>query len=119
VTPLVTPLSIRLLRRSTRGKAPAPPFGLKAFEDSASAIAVALDGASDVADVAAQLPDPRSLPPGTLVVVLADLEGDGKLFGRLFRARPTVPRALRGSGLLVRGYARIGGEGDLVWGFAS
>jgi hypothetical protein len=90
---------------------------LKAFDDAAAAIAVALGGGEDVLGVAAELPDPESLPGGTLVVVLAEAEDDARGLGRLFRARPTVPRALRGSALLVRGYARIGGDGELVWGF--
>jgi hypothetical protein len=114
------PAGVRLVRRSAgRGKAPAPPFGLRAYDEAASAVAVLLDAADGVATVAAQLPDPASLPGGTLVVVLAEMDGaDGRLLGRLFRSRPVAPRAVRGSALLARGYARIGGEGDLVWGFA-
>jgi hypothetical protein len=113
------PAAIRLLRQGWRARDPVPPFGLSNFDPSASAIAVAIAGAAiDVAAVASQLPDPSTLSPGTLVVVLPDTEGEARLLGRLFRARPSIPRAVRGSALLARGYSRIGGDDDILWGRA-
>jgi hypothetical protein len=79
-----------------------------------------------VRDAAAELPDPGSLAPGTLVLV-----GDGSvaretgLLGRVMRRRRErpVPRSIRCTALLARGYARIGGGVDehgidWAWGYA-
>jgi hypothetical protein len=103
------------------------PFGLGTWTDDAAAIAVELEADDDgpaVAIVAAQIPDTSEVAPGALVVVLGDVASSSGIFGRLLRARRSIPRAIRGSALLARGYVRIGGgiddaSGlDLAWGYA-
>lgn len=110
-----------------RGRVP-PPLGA-AFTDDAEARAVAL-GPADVADVASlarALPDPDTLPPGALVVVLPNVIDPPSLGSRLLAALGrgrTVSRALRSSALVARGYVRVAAgvdtdtRADLVWGYA-
>ena len=131
------PTTIRLARSSqTRARLPTVPFGLRAFEEGATAEAVLVllhvprewptSGYGDVARVAAQLPDAASLPSGVLVVLLEEADGAGPgLLGRLLsRRRPHIARAIRGSALLARDFTHIGGgfdpksRQDLVWGYA-
>lgn len=77
--------------------------------------------AAKVADVAAALPDPASLPPGTRVVVP---QGGPQGWRRLLGGGHGVPTAVRCGALLVRGYVNIGagtaeGEGpQAAWGTA-
>lgn len=84
-------------------------------------------GESDtsVAGIMARLPDPRELEPGTLVLV----PGNTVLHRSLARAvlavfgRPrTIPRALRCTALVARGYVGVGAAGeegaDIAWGYA-
>jgi hypothetical protein len=92
-------------------------------------MAIVLDGdASDlrgVAGICAQLPAAGTLPPQTLVVIFGQAERPKRLFAfarRLVARRNFVPRALRCSALLARGYVDLGagmdpdtGE-DLAWG---
>ena len=80
--------------------------------------------ASSVARIMATLPDPGDLAPGTLVVIPAEVAATRSLarsvlavFGRV----KTVPRTLRCSALLARGYVEIGAgdeeRDDLAWGY--
>jgi hypothetical protein len=88
------------------GNADRFPFEVK---DDAKAVAVCLDPeANTVASVAAALPDPETLDPRTLVVVVP---GSGSFVKRLFGAKP-VSRAVRCSALLARGYVDIGADVD-------
>jgi hypothetical protein len=82
-------------------------------------------GYGDVAVIAAQLPDPGTLAPGTRVVVHGQPRAPKGLLSRVFRGKGrSVQRAVRGSALLARGYVRLGGGADpktgadLAWGFA-
>jgi hypothetical protein len=93
------------------------PFGLPAWSDSATDIAVPVPAVSAssvaVSGVAAVLPPPETLAPGTLVVVLVHADRETGFWGRLF-GRRTAPDddGTRASGLLVRGYERIGAARD-------
>lgn len=112
---------MRLVARA--GRAPRPPFGLKAWTDAADAIAVELElpndwpasGLGDLGAVARQLPAAADLAPGTLVVVLGDAAASDGIFAR-FRRPTRAARAVRGSALLTRGYVAIGGGIDPVSG---
>jgi hypothetical protein len=127
---LPRPRSIRLSPPANGARAPAPPFGLRAWTEDASAQAVAvqldLPGDYDIADVARQVPDPDGFGARTLVVVLGEAAGGGsRLLSRLFGGRrPRVERAVRASALLARGYVDLGGgvdDGsgqDLAWGYS-
>jgi hypothetical protein len=114
--------------RASGGRRPAPPFGLAAFtDDEGAAIAVLLDVDAEastraqVEDAAAQIPDAASLPAGRLVVVLPERAARRGLLGRIFGARQ-VPRVVRATALLARGYDAIAcgadevSGADLVWG---
>lgn len=104
------------------------PLG-STFTDDATDRAVALgphDGA-DVEAVARALPDPTSLDPGSLVVVLGDaVEAPSlsrSLRAALGRAR-TIPRARLCTALVARGFTRVGAgtcdktRTDVAWGYA-
>ena len=103
------------------------PLGAKLDAD-ATAYAVALGPADvvDVATVACALPDPDTLPEGTLLLVLPNVVGAPSLAGRLLAAMgrgPTASRALRATALVARGYVRVAAgvdretRSDLVWGY--
>jgi hypothetical protein len=89
---------------------------------AARRVTLAASGAT-VAAVIDALPDPRELPPGTLVVVPGEVAGASSLARSVLavfgRAR-TVPRAVRCSALVARGYVEVGaaedGRADLAWG---
>jgi hypothetical protein len=104
------------------------PFGA-VLQDGAGDLLVAAseDAARDVRSLAAALPAPEELTPGTLVVLLADAIAQASITGRLLSAlgrRRTLPRTLRCTALLARGYVDIGANtdpasgADLVWGRA-
>jgi len=125
------PPALRLVCLSGAGaRAPSPPFGLRAFTDDADAdIAVLLDLDAETAERAqvdaalAQIPEADSVP-GRLVVVLAERAAARGLLGRLFRPAK-IPRAVRATALLARGYDAIASGvdeasgADLVWGRAT
>lgn len=75
----------------------------------------------DVAEVISQLPEIDSVPPGTKVVIAGRAAAPSGLFARIFSGKKTVPRAVRSSALLARGFVDIAaaseGDDDLVWGF--
>jgi hypothetical protein len=124
--PLPSPATVRLVG-APASRALRPPLGIRAWSNEGAAVAVCLPRASaearDVDSIAGHLPDPATLPPGTLVVVLADVAPHPMLLGRLLASSPRVGRELRTSALLARGYARLGGGvdargQDLAWGYA-
>lgn len=75
-----------------------------------------------IAEVISQLPEVGSMKPGTQVVILARSTPPTGLFARVFGRKKGVPRAVRCSALLARGFVNIAaageGDDDLVWGFA-
>jgi hypothetical protein len=124
--PLPTAAALRLVSRPT-GARVKPPLGLTRWSDDATDIALLLahPNASDtptLAEVADALPDPSTLTPGALVIVLGELAPRGPLGWLGSRVR--VPRHVRSSALLAKGYTSIGGAvdpktgGDLAWGYA-
>jgi hypothetical protein len=104
------------------------PLGAKLAADAlAYAVALGPGDVTDVATVTRALPDPDSLPPGTLLLVLPAVVGAPSLTGRLLAAMgrgPTASRALRATALVARGYVRVAAgvdretRSDLVWGYA-
>lgn len=109
---------------------PRPPFGLRAWSGGPGAcVAVLLDvplewpgsGFGDVGLVAAQLPDPASLEPAQLVVVLPRSASNGPWLTRLIHRPAWIAGAIRSSALLARGYVGISAgfdprsRQDLVW----
>jgi hypothetical protein len=119
--PLPQPASIALYGRTAPARI---PFGHGAWsnDEPAQAVVVALEPSEDIAVLAAQLPDPASLAPRTLLVVLAGEPPRG-LIGRLFARSATISRRARAAALLVRGYVEIAAGNDaardldLVWGY--
>jgi hypothetical protein len=83
-------------------------------------------GAREGVDLAAaQIPLASEMPEGRIVVVLPERAASGGIITRLFRGgRTPVPRAVRATALLARGYREIGAavdaktDLDLVWGVA-
>jgi hypothetical protein len=142
------PARVRLVRADgERGRAPRPPFGLARFDEEAEAIVVVLRvadgwplrrsatdsgqwrqvhdaGLGDVGEIAAQIPEARSMSAGALVVVLGEADAPRGALARLFGRKPEVARAVRCSALLARGYVRLGGGVDpksgydLAWAYA-
>lgn len=129
------PDSIRLWTRTRAAvNLPPPPFGIPSWsEGETAAVAVWLEVATnaedgDLASMAAQIPRAETLVANTTVVVLPTAirpdRGWLRVFGqRTLRVR-NVPRALRCTALLVRGYVDIAAEAaghrgePLVWGRA-
>ena len=115
------------------GKEPRPPLGLSEWTQGESEVVVLLVAAreparsldEEVALVAAQLPDARSLPPATTLIVLPETGTSAGLFRRLLSSRPPLSRASRCSALLARGYTGIAcaldprGSRDLARGVAG
>ncbi len=102
------------------------PLGAQVHEGARDVlVTLGPDDGADVASVARALPDPTTLGRGALVVVLPDVASARSLAGRLFAAlgrAPGVPRVLRCTALLARGYVDVGGGVDpetgvdLAWG---
>jgi hypothetical protein len=121
------PDAIRLLTRARAGKPPKPPLGLRAWSPEAAAIALLLDARTGdprgVHEVVAQVPQASTLAPGTILIVLGTAANE-RPFWRLFARGVEVPRAVRCSALVARGYVDVGGGrdessgGDLAWGAA-
>ena len=84
--------------------------------------AASLDDPTDANALAALLPDPNATP-GAIVVVSPEVSRGGFL-SKLFGRGEGLPRAVRGSALLLRGFASIAGGVDpssgldLCWGVA-
>ncbi|MCL2723008.1 MAG: hypothetical protein FWD69_01085 [Polyangiaceae bacterium] len=121
------PNGFRLIGATLPSFAQSAPLG-SIYRDDGAAYAVALgpEQAHDVASLAAALPEPDSLEPGALVIVLARVVEAPTLARRVFFALGrghTISRALRCSALLCRGYVRIGAgtdpetRADLAWGY--
>jgi hypothetical protein len=97
------------------------PFGLESFGEEGGVV-VPLESSHDVAVVAAALPDPASLPPGTLVVA-APAEPRKRLLG-VFGKAAQLSRSVRATALVARGYTGVAAaldaasDRDLVWGYA-
>ncbi len=89
------------------------------------AVALGPDDVVDLASVARALPDPATLEPEMIVVVLGRVASARSLFGALIGALgrgPSVDRALRCSALVARGFVRVGAGtdeagADLAWGY--
>ncbi len=80
-------------------------------------IALARADAVDLAAIVRALPDPSTLEEGTRVVVLGSLAEEPSLKHRLFAAFGLkgdggVPRALRCTALVARGYVGVGAAED-------
>lgn len=89
-------------------------------------IALGPADAASVEAVARRLPDPSSLESGARVEIAAEIEAPKTMKSRLLAALgrgATVPRALRCTALVARGYVRVGasaaqgGKRDLAWGY--
>lgn len=89
--------------------------GLKAARDSGGSTI-------SIADVISQLPEIGSMKTGAQVVILARSTPPTGIFARVFGRKQHVPRGVRGSALLARGFVNIAaageGDDDLVWGYA-
>lgn len=105
-----------------------PHVPLPPSEERANAKTVAL-GPSEIDDVGAAaraLPDPAGLEAGTLVVVTSELREPRSIARSVLAAlgrTKTVPRAIRCSALVARGYVRVGAgtdpdtRADVAWGY--
>jgi hypothetical protein len=90
---------------------------------AAVTVTITEEAVSSVEAIAAQLPDPATLPGGTLVIVPAEVSGSRSLARSVlavFGRTKTVTRARRCSALLARGYVDIGAgddanRADLAW----
>jgi hypothetical protein len=82
------------------------------------------DGLGPVATIIAQLPDPKELAPGAIVVVHPYGKPTGAISRWLGFARRTAHPSVRCTALLARGFKAIGGapdpktREDLTWGVA-
>lgn len=120
------PTALRLHTRAGDVRRATIPFGLNEWSDGASDVAVLLETATEdsagLPEIAAQIPDAATLPTEATVVVLGGAVRSTTSWRRWLGDRTVrVPRALRCTALLVRGYVDIGataGDGgdDLAWG---
>jgi hypothetical protein len=70
----------------------------------------------DPAAVARQIPEARSLPEGTVVLVEATAVQKRRVLQRVLGDKKVpVARHVRCTALLARGYVDIASEGDAVW----
>ncbi|MCL2778580.1 MAG: hypothetical protein FWD73_11295 [Polyangiaceae bacterium] len=90
-------------------------------------LALGPDQGHNVASIAAALPDPKSIEPGALVVVPGHVIESPSIARRVlsaFSREHRIPRAVRCSALLCRGYVRIGAgmdpsaRADIAWGYS-
>jgi len=107
-----------------RPHVPLPPAKLRA---DAKVVVLAPNEIADIASAARALPDPRELPEGRLVLVgptVREPRSIAKSVLAAFGRAKTIPRWLRCSALVARGYVRVGAsvdpdtKEDLAWGYA-
>jgi hypothetical protein len=106
---------------------PHVPLPSSKLRSEAKVIALAPNEIADIASAARALPDPAELAEGTLVLVGATVREPKSIaksvLAALGRAK-TIPRWVRCSALVARGYVRVGAsidpdtKEDLVWGYA-
>jgi hypothetical protein len=124
------PTALRLWTRARGVRAPAPPFGLRSWsaegQGEAIAVLVHADGldVDDPAQVAAQIPHATELPGGTLLFVLGAAVRTRDLLRWLGMRTVPLPRPVRCTALVARGYVDVGAGADpigaeLAWGFSS
>ena len=108
---------------SARPHVPLPPLSAR---ETATTVTLGETDAGDVAAAARALPDPSELEEGSLVLVSGALGGARSLGVRVLAAlgrSKTVPRAIRCSALVARGYVRVGAgtdpdtRADVAWGY--
>lgn len=117
------------LRFVSVSPAPPPkrvPFGLAVWTADAPAVALLLDLSSgkSLPTACAQVPEGDAYGEGTLMVILGESRAAPSILGRYFTARRApIPRSVRATALLARGFVRIGAAfdpasgADLVWGY--
>lgn len=89
------------------------PYGVARIDAAGDAVLIRIDPKHrDLDAVAESLPDAASLPPGTQVVLLAEVTPSGGFFGA-FGARK-LDRTVRAGALLARGYVDLGAEVDVT-----
>jgi hypothetical protein len=132
--PFPKPATLRLVDGDARLT---PPCGVASWSLAEDADLVVVASGASLDLVAARLPRPETLRPGTLVLLIGAASagggrgggtagGLGSFLGRWGRATTArSPRALRTSALLAAGYERLGGGvdptsgHDLAWGYAK
>ena len=106
-----------------RPHVPLPPLSAR---QKATTVTLGPADAEDVAAAARALPDPADLDEGALVLVNGEPGGARSLGVRVLAAfgrNKTVPRAIRCSALVARGYVRVGAgtdpdtRADVAWGY--
>ena len=119
---LPLPAAVRLLTRA-RGKPPPVPFGLLEWTPSAADTVLLLESTEDDdALVPRQIPDAASLPACARIYVLGATASPAGVLARLLSSRRSVPRVVRCTALLGRGYVDIGAGidvasgADVAWG---
>ena len=109
---MTPPTALKLVRAPSSRSAPKPPFGLSGFADDAPALAIETDREDTLASIAERIPAASELSEGTAVVILGSAGRGRGLVAKLFGKNDPVPRALRASALLVRGYRDIAASVD-------
>jgi hypothetical protein len=91
--------------------------------ENAQTITLSAEESASVETIAARLPDPATLASRTLVVVPDARPTLARAFLSVFGGGKRVPRSLRCSALVARGYVDVGAardddRNDLAWGYA-
>jgi hypothetical protein len=86
------------------------PLGSPTEEGDAVWISPPSTGPIDPVSISLTLPEPASMGAG--LVMIGDLAGEAGLFSRLLGREVRVPRAVRGSALLLAGYRNVCGALD-------
>jgi hypothetical protein len=110
-----------------KGRLSAPLGASFADDVDAQAVVLGPGDAEDAEAIARALPDADALAEGTLVLVLPEVVTSASLAARVLAALGrgrTVPRALRCTALVARGYVDVAAgidpttRADLAWGYA-
>jgi hypothetical protein len=110
----------KLPRSAPLGVTTSAPLGTP-LEDG-DAIWITPPGPVDAVSLSLVLPEPPSIGVG--LVIISPIAGETGLMSRLLGREVRIPRAIRGSALLLAGYRNIGGAIDpasgldLCWGEA-
>lgn len=114
---------VQLPRSAPLGVRASAPLDGPLAEGDAAWITPPSSGPLDPVAISLLLPEPASLGEGLIVV--SELAGDAGLFSRLLGREVRVPRAVRGSALLLAGYRKVEGGVDrasgldLCWAWSS
>lgn len=104
------PKGTQLPRSAPLGVRSTAPLDTQLDEGDAVWITPPTGGPLDSVSISLLLPEPATLGSG--LVMIGPIAGESGLLSRVFGREVRVPRAVRGSALLLAGYRNVGGAVD-------